>query len=464
MAAMHYATVRELGRMLRSGETTPTELTRMYLERLDTVGRQLNAVVTLTEERAMREAELAEAELSAGIDRGPLHGIPYGVKDLVATTGYPTTWGAEPFRDQVLPYDAHILSKFREAGAVLVAKLAMIELAGGMRYEQPNASFTGPCKVPWNTEAWSGGSSSGSGAAVSAGAVGFAIGSETRGSIHSPSNNCGISGLRPTYGRVSRRGAMVLSWTLDKLGPMARSADDCGLILNAIAGHDPGDPSSLTRQYQYPTEAVPRQGFRFGVLTSEHEIAQDAIRENFSESLRVLEEIGTVEPVTLPDYPYMETSMAIMRGELSSVFEDLLTSGDVAKLTAPEDRVNPLSTLAIPAHVYLRAMRLRKKIDQELDELFAQYDAILSPTMSKVAPPIEGKMADYDPDRPRSGALGAAANIAGLPGVAIPNGFGERGLPTSLCITGRAFEENMVLAIANAYQERTDWHKQSPDI
>ncbi len=463
MTDLHYATIDQLGSAIRSGETSPVELAKTYMSRLDTVGRDLNAVVTITEERALREAELAERELRAGIDRGPLHGIPWGAKDLLAAKGYPTSWGAAPYRDQVFDYDAHVVEKLREAGAVLVAKLAMIELAGGGGYEQPNASFTGPCKVPWNTEAWSGGSSSGSGAAVAAGAVGFAIGSETRGSIHSPANNCGISGLRPTYGRVSRRGAMALSWTFDKLGPMARSAHDCGLILNAIAGRDPLDDSSLRRNYHYPTEAVKTGGFRFGVLERDASNSQPEVLANFNASLAVLAEIGTLEPVELPELPYDEVSTIIIWSEMAAAFEDLITSDRLGELTAPEDRVKPLATLTIPAHSYLRAMRIRKHIDRKLDEFFAQYDAILSPTMPKVAAPIDGRFSDYDPDR-KGGDLGGAVNIGGQPGLAIPNGFGERGLPTSLCITTRVFEENTVLQIGNYFQSQTDWHTQTPAL
>lgn len=463
MTDIHFATVEELGRMLRAGETSPTELTTMYLQRLDTVGRDLNAVVTITEERAMREAAQAEAELRAGYDRGPLHGIPYGAKDLLAAAGYPTTWGAEPYRDQVFDFDAHVVERLRDAGAILVGKLAMIELAGGAGYEQPNASFTGPCMVPWNKGAWSGGSSSGSGAAVAAGAVGFAIGSETQGSIHSPSNNCGVSGLRPTYGRVSRRGAMALSWTMDKLGPMARSAHDCGLILDAIAGHDPGDPSSLRDDYAYATDAVRNRGFRFGVIEAEVEGSQPEVEENFRRSLEVLGQFGTLEAVELPELPYSETSALIIRSEMASAFEDLLRSGEVSKLTAPEDRVNPLASLAIPAVDYLRALRVRRRICDELDAVLGRYDALLSPTLARVAPPIDRGFDPYDSRRtPR--IFAAAVNLAGVPGVAVPNGFGERGLPTSLCITGRVNDENTVLAIARAYQEVTNWHKQSPDL
>ena len=212
-------------------------------------------MVTITRDLALVEARAADAEIGAGRYRGPLHGIPYGVKDLLATRGIPTTWGAEPFRRQTFDYDATVVRKSREAGAVLVAKLAMVELAGGFNYNNADASFTGPGRTPWNTDYWSGGSSSGPGAAVAAGLVAFAIGSETSGSIITPAAFCGVSGLRPTYGRVSRHGAMALSWTLDKLGPMCRSADDCGLVLSAISGRDPLDPTTSRRTFTHPDRA-----------------------------------------------------------------------------------------------------------------------------------------------------------------------------------------------------------------
>jgi aspartyl-tRNA(Asn)/glutamyl-tRNA(Gln) amidotransferase subunit A len=463
MAELAYATAAELGARLRRGETSPTELARQAMERLDTVGRRLNAVVTITEERAMREAENAERELREGIDRGPLHGIPYGGKDLLAAVGYPTTWGAAPYRDQFFDQDATVVAKLREAGAVLVAKLAMIELAGGAGYEQPNASFTGPCMVPWNPQAWSGGSSSGSGAAVASGCLPFAIGSETQGSIHSPSNNCGLSGLRPTYGRVSRAGAMALSWTMDKLGPMARTAHDCGLVLAAIAGRDPADPSTLSEHYRYPSDAGPRRPFRFGVVEAELEEAQPEVVENFRQALDILREFGAVEAVKLPEHPYGEASAMIIRAEMASAFEDLIRSGRIRELTAPEDGINPYSALAIPAVDYLRAMRLRRAMCEDLDALLSGYDALLTPTMPRVAAPIDGRFDAYDSSRRRR-TFGAAVNLTGVPGLAVMNGFGERGLPTSLCFTGRAGSENTLIAIANAYQERTDWHLKRPEL
>src|SRR5215213_7937374 len=247
-----HAPVSELAAQIRARKLSPVELTEAYLQRLETTGKRLNAVAHVMRETALREARAAEDEIRRGRYRGPLHGIPYGVKDLCATRETTTTWGATPYKDQRLDYDATVVTRLREAGAVLVAKLAMIELAGGMGYNQADASWTGACRTPWNTGFWSGGSSSGPGAATASACVAFSIGSETSGSIITPAAFCGVSGLRPTYGAVSRHGAMALSWTLDKLGPMCRSAQDCGLVLSAIAGRDSLDPTSRA------SERIPR--------------------------------------------------------------------------------------------------------------------------------------------------------------------------------------------------------------
>src|SRR5688500_1773212 len=263
-----YAPVSELAAQIRARKLSPVELTEAYLQRLETVGRRLNAVAYVMRETALKEAREAEAEIKRSNYRGPLHGIPYGVKDLCATREAPTTWGATPYKDQRFDYDATIVTRLREAGAVLVAKLAMIELAGGMGYNQADASWTGACRTPWNVGFWSGGSSSGPGAATAAACVAFSIGSETSGSIITPAAFCGLSGLRPTYGAVSRHGAMALCWTLDKLGPMCRSAADCGIVMKAIAGKDPLDPTSRDfPSASFPGElpgAISRRGKELG--------------------------------------------------------------------------------------------------------------------------------------------------------------------------------------------------------
>src|SRR5947208_13706688 len=253
------------------------------------MGPDLGAVVTVTRDLALEQARAADREIAAGRWRGPLHGVPYGAKDLLATKGIPTTWGAEPYREQVFDHDATVVRKLREAGAVLVAKLAMIELAGGFGYNNADACFTGPCRTPWNRDYWSGGSSSGSGAATAGGLVAFAVGSETSGSIITPATFSGVSGLRPTYGRVSRHGAMALCWTLDKLGPMCRSADDCGLVLAALAGRDPLDPTTADRKFAWTGGMLPEKGMvRIGVIKGSADGVQPAVKKNFEESLKVL--------------------------------------------------------------------------------------------------------------------------------------------------------------------------------
>src|ERR687883_151535 len=271
-----FASISELGAQLRARKLSPVELTEGYLARLEKYGPRLGAVVTIMRESALKDARAAEREFKRGHFRGPLHGIPFGVKDLLATHDAPTTWGATPYKDQHFDFDGTVVKRLREAGAILVAKLAMVELAGGMGYTHAEASLTGAGRTPWNTNYWSGGSSSGPGAATAAGLVAFSIGSDTSGSIITPSAYCGVTGLRPTYGRVSRHGAMALSWTLDKLGPLCRTADDCGLVLSAIAGRDRLDPSSSARPFAYagPGAKGPAAGparregkkFRVGVL------------------------------------------------------------------------------------------------------------------------------------------------------------------------------------------------------
>jgi aspartyl-tRNA(Asn)/glutamyl-tRNA(Gln) amidotransferase subunit A len=460
--ALDAASLRELGRLLRARETTPLALTRHALDRLDTAARRLNAVVTLLPERALAAAQRAEDELAAGVDRGPLHGIPYGVKDLVAVAGAPTTWGAAPLREQTLPEDATIVTRLNAAGGVLTAKLAMVEIAGGMGYNQPNASLTGPGLSPWNAEAWSGGSSSGSGSAVGVRAVPFAIGSETWGSITTPSSFCGVSGLRPTYGRVSRRGAMALCWTLDKLGPMCRTADDCGLVLDAIAGRDPADPSCSTRPYRYAPEAGRSAGFRLAVLRGAADGAQPEVAAAYNAALDVLRGIATIDEIELPDFPYDAVTTIVLRGEAASAFDGFVDGGAISALTAPEDRIRPIAGLAVSARHYLRAQRIRVLACQALDALLSRFDAIVAPTTLTVAPPATEpfstsmRRAGVGPD------LGAAGNLAGLPSISVPSGFGERGLPTAIQFVGRAFDENRILAVASAYQRLTDWHTRIP--
>ena len=460
-AELAFASLPTLGRGLRAKQFTAVELTEFFLDRLEKIGPRLNAVVTVTRERALAEARQADQDLADGKDRGPLHGIPYGAKDLLATRGIPTTWGAAPFRDRVIDEEATVVRKLREAGAVLAAKLAMVEIAGGLGYKQPNASFSGPGLNPWEEKSWSGGSSSGSAAAVAAGLVPFSIGSETSGSITTPAGYCGVTGLRPTSGRVSRHGAMVLSWTLDKLGPICRTAEDCGLVLNAIAGPDPLDETSVERSYRYPEETPPVKPFQLAVLREPARKLQAAVQANFEASLKALEELGTIREIELPDFPYSTVVATIIAAELSAAFEGLLTSGQVWELAAPENRVGAHAPQMIPAKDYINAFRIRRLIQKSLDGLLADVDATVVPTLSTVAPPIDRKFHEYQAGF-RGSRIGAAGNAAGIPAITVPNGFGERGLPTALQFVGRAFDENRLIDVARAYQSVTKWHERHP--
>ncbi|HUY88855.1 MAG TPA: amidase [Pirellulales bacterium] len=457
-----WLSIRELGRKLRGKEFSAVELAEFFLDRIERHGKTFNAVVTVTRELALRQAAAADRDLAAGVDRGPLHGIPYGAKDLLATAGIPTSWGAAPLKDQVLDEDATVVRRLREAGAVLAVKLSMVEIAGGLGYEQAHASFTGPGLNPWNREAWSGGSSSGPGSAIAAGIVPFAIGSETWGSIMTPAGYCGVSGLRPTYGRVSRHGAMALSWTMDKLGPLARTADDCGLVLAAIAGADPADPSASERPYRYPAPEPLRPPFRLATLKGATDRVQPEVRANFEAALEALKPHATFTEIELPELPFNTVASTLIACEMAAAFEGLAINEQIWEMTAPEDRLGLHSSLAIPAKDYINAQRIRRKIQQAMDALLAPFDALVGPTLSTVAGPIAVNFREYHQAWPGKSS-GGAENSSGIPAISVPNGFGERGLPTGLKFVGRAFEENRLLAIAAKYQQLTDWRQRRPD-
>lgn len=458
-----FTPIRKLGELVRTRQVSPVELAQVFLDRLEDLGPDYNAVVTVTRDLAMRRARSAEREIASGAYRGPLHGIPYGAKDLLATSGgIPTTWGAAPFRDQTFDHDATVVRRLEEAGAVLAAKLAMVELAGGMGYRQPNASFTGPGITPWDKNRWSGGSSSGSGASVAAGLAPFAIGSETWGSILSPANNCGVAGLRPTYGRVSRHGAMALCWTLDKLGPLCLTADDCGLVLDAIAGHDPHDPTSSKEPYRYEADTgPPEKKFRLGLPRNVTDGCQEDVRVNFERALETLAPVAVIEEVELPDYPYEAVTRTILFAESASAFDEFIESGRTAELTAPEDHHTPFARSAVLAKDYLRAMRLRGIIAREIDGVMSSFDALVAPTRPTTATPLDQEFRSATGDH-SSDPMGAIGNGAGLPAVSVPSGFSAEGLPTGIQFMARAYQENMALAAARAYQSLTDWHQRHP--
>lgn len=462
MTEFAFSTIGELGNMLRARKATAVELANYFLDRLERLGPRFNAVVTVTRARALRLARERDRELAAGRIRGPLHGIPYGVKDLLATVGVPTTWGAAPYRDQMLDEDATVVRRLEGAGAVLCAKLAMVELAGGMGYNQANASFTGPGLTPWDPTRWSGGSSSGPGAAVGAGLVPFAIGSETWGSIQFPSAFCGVTGLRPTYGRVSRHGAMALSWTMDKLGPLARTADDCGLVLAAMAGPDALDPTTLPERFTWPSSHVPLR-FRLGILKGSRDKTQPEVLRNFEDSLSVLRGFAEiVEEVALPDYPYDAAAGTIIDAEAASAFEPLFQSGRIRELTAPEDRIGGYAGQVVLAKDYLRALRVRRPASEALQSVLSGFDAIISPTLPTVAWPIDRPFDQAYPGYSGGTSIGGAANLAGMPGLFLMNGTGEGGLPTSLQFTGPAHGEAALLALGIRFQAHTDFHRRRP--
>lgn len=464
-----FASVREIGKRLRAGEFTCVELAEFFLDRLKTIGPKLNAVATVTEQLAVRQAGRADRELKAGKDRGPLHGIPYGVKDLLATKDVPTSWGAAPFRDRIIDADSTVVARLAEAGAVLIGKLAMVEIAGGLGYRQANASFTGPGLNPWDTSRWAGGSSSGPGSAVGGGLVPFAIGSETWGSIMTPAGFCGISGLRPTYGRVSRHGAMALAWTVDKLGPMCRSADDCGVVLNAIAGADQKDDSSANRPYSYPAKddnsrKATAERFKFATLKDSAKNVQPEVRLNYEESLTVLQEFGDIEEVEFPDLPWAAVASTLINCEAAAAFEGLITTGDIWEMTAEEDHWGIHASMVIPAKDYINAMRIRSKMQRAIDDFMKPFDAVVTPTLATTAYPNDRPWGEHRRGFRSSPItnLGGAGAATGIPALSIPNGLGEGGMPTGLQLAGRAFSENRLIEIADRYQEATDFHKATP--
>jgi aspartyl-tRNA(Asn)/glutamyl-tRNA(Gln) amidotransferase subunit A len=471
-----YLTISELAGGLRRKQFSAVELARAALDRLDAEGPRYNAVASVMPDRALREARAADARRRSGRRIGVLDGIPYGAKDLLAARGARTTWGAPPFARQVLDFDAAVVESLRAAGAVLVAKLAMIELAGGGGYRYPSASLQGPCRNPWNLEHWSGGSSSGTGAAVAAGLVPYGIGSETSGSILSPSSNCGVTGLRPTYGLVSRYGAMALAWTMDKIGPMCRSAEDCGLVLEAIAGADPRDSGSAGRGFRMRRGGTRKlSGVRVGYLAEDFEQGvQPPARAAMREAVAAVRSLGVRwKRVSLPSLPIDAAARTIIRAEGSAVFRDLLKNGRIPKLADRRQALGLAAGLQVTAVDYLNAMRLRRMLQDAFARIFAEVDVILAPTRfapaGRIDEPLDPLWRTRSPGRGRPGrrtpggvALIPAGNLAGLPGLSLPCGFSTTKLPLAVQIVGRPFDEALLLDLGHAYQSITDWHRRIP--
>jgi aspartyl-tRNA(Asn)/glutamyl-tRNA(Gln) amidotransferase subunit A len=463
-----FAGIAELNRMVREKQATAVDLARAFGRRLETLGPRYNALALPLTERAIRQAKTVDAEIKRGRLRGPLQGVPYGAKDLLSVAGQITTWGARPYAAQVFDYDAAAIEKLESAGAPLLGKLAMVELAGGPGYRFASASLTGPGLNPWDRTRWSGGSSSGSAIAVAAGLVPFAIGSETSGSILTPAAFCGVTALRPTYGLVSRYGAMPLSWTLDKLGPFCHSAEDCGLVLETIAGGDHRDPGSAGKSFYYtPQYARKMSDLRIGFAPADFsEWPDDAARPAFQQALETMRGLGaTMVETKLPDFPYGPIVGTIISVDAASVFEPLIASGKVDEL-ADQKQIAGLKTgLEIPAYVYLKAMRVRRLAQEAIFKLFGDLDVLLTPARPGPAPKIDEPL-NHRPDRPKPKdagltALIPAGNLAGLPALSLPCGFAGE-LPVALQLAGPPLTENTLLAVGKEFQSRTDWHKRKP--
>jgi aspartyl-tRNA(Asn)/glutamyl-tRNA(Gln) amidotransferase subunit A len=397
-----------------------------------------------------------------------LQGIPYGAKDLLIVAGQITAWGARPYAAQVFDYDAKVIQKLEDAGAPLIGKLAMVELAGGPSYRFAAASISGPGRNPWNTNCWSGGSSSGSAIAVAAGLTPFAIGSETSGSILTPAAFCGVTALRPTYGLVSRYGAMPLSWTLDKLGPFCRSAEDCGMVLEAIAGGDKHDPGSSGKSFYYtPRYARKMSDLRIGYAAVDfNEWPDESARAAFQQALATVKELGaTLVETKLPDFPYGPVIGTIIAADAASVFEPLISSGQVEQLADQKQIAGLKAGLEIPAHVYLKAMRIRAMAREAIFQLFSDIDLVVTPARMAPAPKIDEPL-DHHPDRARPKDAGltamiAAGNLAGMPALSLPCGFAAS-LPVAIQLVGLPYSENTLLAVGKEFQSRTDWHQHRP--
>jgi Asp-tRNA(Asn)/Glu-tRNA(Gln) amidotransferase A subunit family amidase len=442
--------VTVLSELIRRRRVSSVALTQMYLARMERYDPVLKCVVSLTRERALAQARERDAELARGRWRGPLHGIPWGAKDLLAVRGYRTTWGAGPYRDQVIDDDATVVSRLDAAGAVLIAKLTLGELAQG------DVWFGGRTNNPWNPEQGSSGSSAGSAAATAAGLVGFAIGSETLGSISSPATRCGTTGLRPTFGRVPRSGAMPLSWSMDKLGPICRSVEDCALVLQAIQGPDGIDADAIAADFAWDA-MLPLRALRIGYFHSAFELPErdpanadrilHATKSFDDAALAVLRRLGaTLRPVEVPDLPY-DAMRIVLTAEAAAAFDDLTRSGRDSELVqqGPGDWANTFRVARfIPAVDYINANRWRARAIEAWDLLFQDVDVIVSPTFASGLQQL------------------VATNLTGHPAVILPNGFTENGTPVSLTFLAGLFQESALLAAAHAYQTATDFHLRRP--
>lgn len=434
---LSFYSIPQLAYLIKTKQISSVELTKFFLERLKKYDPVLHCVISFTEERALEKAKQMDDELADGNYRGLLHGIPYGAKDLLAAKGYKTTWGAMPFKDQIINEDAEVIKKLDDAGAVLTAKLTMGALAWG------DVWFGGKTRNPWDTTKGSSGSSAGSASAVSAGLVPFAIGTETYGSIVSPSTVCGTTGLRPTYGRVSRAGAMALSWTMDKVGPITRSAEDCAIVFNSIYGKDEADQTLIDAPFTYSSNSDLSK-LKIGYVKNDFE-KDYSFKKNDSLALLKLQQMGyELIPIELPDIPVNEISL-ILSVEAAAAFDELTLSGRDDLLVRQIKNAWPnafRSARFIPAVEYINASRIRYILIQEMAKLFEKVDLFIAPSWT--------------------GKALLLTNLSGHPCVVLPTGFTEKETPTSITFIGNLFKEGEILELANKFQEETDHNKIHP--
>ena len=432
-----FFTVRQLAELIRTKQISSVELTRFFIERIKKYDSRLQFAITITEERALRNAKKADAEIAAGKYKGLLHGIPFGAKDLLAVKEYKTTWGAVPYKDQNIDVDATVITKLENAGAILIAKMTLGELAMG------DVWFGGKTKNPWDLNRGSSGSSAGSASAVAAGCMPFAIGSETLGSIVSPSSECGTTGLRPSFGRISKYGAMALSWSMDKLGPITRSVEDCAIVFNAIQGTDDKDLSLISAAFNYSSPiGSSLKGFRIGYIPSEFN-KKYANSANDSLSFKKLKEMGAeMVPIELPILPYRDL-IIVLAAESGAAFQELSLSNRDDLMVKQDKNAWPSgfrSAHFIPAIDYIQANRARTILIEQLNKTMKGIDVFIAPAFGQNL---------------------LATNLSGHPCVVLPNGF-RNGLPASITFTGQLFGEGKLLKIAQAYQKATDFDKKHP--
>ncbi len=463
---LFHLSVTELAKRIEAKKLSPVELTQIYLGRSQKLGPRYNAYALLTPAIALEQARAAEKEIQRGHYRGPLHGIPYAAKDLLAVKGLPTTWGAKPYANQVFDYNATVIDHLRGVGAVMLGKASMIELAGGMGYRFASASLQAEARNPWDTTCWTCGSSSGSGAIVAAGLAGFAIGTETWGSIICPSAFCGVSGLRPTYGRVSRYGAMALAPSMDKIGPMARSAEDCARIFAAIAGHDPKDRGTVPIDkgaFTYsPSMELHSRPLKVGWLTNAWKSLAPGVAKPIDAANKTLRKyFSSVKDVALPVGPWEDAGNIIVAVESVASFRSLIRSGRVSELTDPLGQIAGYVNEQYSAADYLQALKVRETIQKKMDSLLDTFDVIAAASQPVPATPLtlnlETDLAFPDP-------LGGIGNICGLPAMSVPCGFTDKSLPVGLQFVGRAGDDYAVIQAGRTFQLHTDWHKRHPKI